>query len=637
MLWLLRRLSRMGPVEVAHRVGEQGKRWSDRRRNWGWGAFEPFPGPVCGLPGLELEAAGPAMREEANAQFARLRGGNLHWLGQDWPTVGPDWTHSIWTLDPVTGCHWPGAGQPGASYRDADGRGDVKFVWEPNRLQMLHPLALLAAAGDREAAAFAFGILEGWMVANPPYDGINWSSGIEAASRVVSALVLQAGAGSFATPDDACRLRAFLQAHARQLARYPSLHSSANNHRISELGALLLLRICAPGLDDSGAVKSDLLAELEREVIRQFHADGVGAEQSPTYAAYSLEWFLLAGAAAEGAGLPVSETWRSQVAAAAEHLLWLLDEYGRPPRIGDDDEGRVLALRLEPETRYPASVAAAVLRWLGRLQPSAALRDLDLRDQLLPVADDAPPMPSPLGDRTFGGGGYTVARTATRQGTAVLTFDHGPLGFLSIAAHGHADALAVWLSLGDEPVLVDAGTYLYHAGGPLRDRFRGTPAHNTLSIEGADQSRIFGPFAWGAHACARLERRDRFGVAALHDGWRSRFGLTHTRCVDWSIPGEILIEDRLRGRSRASARWAVGFSLAPGSEVHIDGGLAGIRTAGGRELTMLTKDGAWILEEGVYSPAFNRMRSLHRISLTGHLPAGPVPEIQTVSVRIRIA
>jgi hypothetical protein len=66
--------------------------------------------------------------------------------------------------------------------------------------------------------------------------------------------------------------------------------------------------------------------------------------------------------------------------------------------------------------------------------------------------------------------------------------DHGPLGYLSIAAHGHADANAVTLSLDDRPILVDPGTYLYYSCGKWRDWFRGTRAHNTLNVQGADQS-----------------------------------------------------------------------------------------------------------------------------------------------------
>ncbi|MFG3757212.1 heparinase II/III-family protein, partial [Klebsiella pneumoniae] len=79
-----------------------------------------------------------------------------------------------------------------------------------------------------------------------------------------------------------------------------------------------------------------------------------------------------------------------------------------------------------------------------------------------------------------------------------------PLGYLSIAAHGHADALSLLLHLDGQPVLVDAGTYLYHAGGAVRDRLRGTAAHNTLCLDGADQSQIAGAFNWRHAAKAQL-------------------------------------------------------------------------------------------------------------------------------------
>src|SRR3546814_9740957 len=79
------------------------------------------------------------------------------------------------------------------------------------------------------------------------------------------------------------------------------------------------------------------------------------------------------------------------------------------------------------------------------------------------------PGPAPVGIRTFRDGGYTVVREPSARGEFLLVLDHGPLGYLSIAAHGHADALAIWLHLAGCPVIVDAGTYLYHSGGAWRD------------------------------------------------------------------------------------------------------------------------------------------------------------------------
>ena len=104
-----------------------------------------------------------------------------------------------------------------------------------------------------------------------------------------------------------------------------------------------------------------------------------------------------------------------------------------------------------------------------------------------------------------------------------LAFDHGPLGFLSIAAHGHADALALWLHLDGEPVLVDSGTYLYSGGGAIREALRATASHNALTIDGASQSATAGPFNWrdkGPDAAGAPGRAARWSISASHDGYR---------------------------------------------------------------------------------------------------------------------
>src|SRR5262249_11227488 len=228
------------------------------------------------------------------------------------------------------------------------------------------------------------------------------------------------------------------------------------------------------------------------------------------------------------------------------HLRWIMDDGGGVPRIGDSDEGRVLASGQESEPRYVASVLALTARWLGdhALRPPA--HDSHLRDRL--AGRPFPPrtsMASIAGMRVFAEGGYTVARTPTQEGTLLFVFDHGPLGFGAIAAHGHADALSVWLHWGDEAVLVDAGTYLYHAGGRDRDLVRSTRVHNTLVLDGSDQSRIAGPFNWSRHARTQIIARGERLVAAQHDGYFRAFGLFHRRRVECSPDGDIVIFDYL--------------------------------------------------------------------------------------------
>ena len=82
--------------------------------------------------------------------------------------------------------------------------------------------------------------------------------------------------------------------------------------------------------------------------------------------------------------------------------------------------------------------------------------------------------------------------------------DAGPLGYREIAAHGHADALSFTLSVGGEEFLVDPGTYAYHTEGEWRSYFRGTSAHNTVRIDGMDQSQSGGNFMWLRKARALL-------------------------------------------------------------------------------------------------------------------------------------
>ena len=135
---------------------------------------------------------------------------------------------------------------------------------------------------------------------------------------------------------------------------------------------------------------------------------------------------------------------------------------------------------------------------------------------------------------------------------AVLIFDHGPVGYLSIAAHGHADTLAVWLSIGDQPVFVDAGTYLYHSDRAMRDAFRSTAVHNTLTLGGVASSRPSGPFNWATKANARCVVVEDGPIARLvaeHDGYFARFGLRHRRTIEFDGTSQIAITDELLGVS----------------------------------------------------------------------------------------
>ncbi len=178
--------------------------------------------------------------------------------------------------------------------------------------------------------------------------------------------------------------------------------------------------------------------------------------------------------------------------------------------------------------------------------------------------------------------------------------------------------LSVWLSLDGKPVLVDAGTYLYHSEGDNRRRFRVTEVHNTLTIDGASQSEPSGAFNWMPNrANARLERRPDgtpFSVAAAHDGYEKRFGVIHHRSVTETEDG-FTIADTLTGTLHAD-HVEIAYLLAPELDAEIDGGTVRVSRDGRPEIDIEAPKAAAVElvrgdEEsgrGFHSPAFGVLR-----------------------------
>jgi hypothetical protein len=126
--------------------------------------------------------------------------------------------------------------------------------------------------------------------------------------------------------------------------------------------------------------------------------------------------------------------------------------------------------------------------------------------------------------QAFPRGGYYILGCDFETQTEIrLVVDAGPLGYRSIAAHGHADALAFTLSVGGMEFLIDPGTYAYHTQGPWRRYFRGTVAHNTVRVDGVDQSVSGGNFMWLKKARAGCSHWSTSAAKDLFEGWHDGY------------------------------------------------------------------------------------------------------------------
>lgn len=206
------------------------------------------------------------------------------------------------------------------------------------------------------------------------------------------------------------------------------------------------------------------------------------------------------------------------------------------------------------EVRDDLRTAAAVLERAGRPVPWAdALNAMDAWLGLLAAPDGSLPMLNDAWD-----GPPVVPRgdeaVTTLDGLIVLrgeglhaVLDCAPLGPRHLPAHVHADALSFSLWVDGRWVVADPGTFTYW--GPERDAFRGTAAHATLTVEGADQCRFWGRFrASGLPTVTHgpVERRDDgwLVVEARHDGFG---GVVHVRRFEFHPSEGLVVEDRIEG------------------------------------------------------------------------------------------
>jgi len=506
-----------------------------------------------------------------------------------------------WNRDQKTGTIAPLAFGKTLNYRDESVVGDIKYLWEPNR--HLHLVTLAQAYHQSGEQRYLDGLrhqLESWLDQCPYLRGPNWTSSLELAIRLINwsiAWQMIGGVGSavFAGPGGAQFRGRWLRSiyeHLHFIRGHFSRYSSANNHLIGELSGLFVGCVTWPFWPDTAKWQQVAKDGLEHEALLQNAADGVNREQAISYQQFVLDFLLLAGLAGRENHDAFPEPYWRCIESMLEFLASVMDVNGNVPMIGDADDG--YAVRLSQDVAFcpyrSLLATGAVLFKRGDFKAKAGRLDDKTRWLLGAAADKAyPGIPANVTvlptRREFRESGYYIlgSEFETPRELRVVA-DAGPLGYLSIAAHGHADALAFTLSVGGREILIDPGTYAYHTQHKWRDYFRGTAAHNTVIVDGENQSEIGGNFLWLRKANVTCElwetgsKSDHF--IGSHDGYRRLDDpVVHRREILLEKAGRrIVVTDVLdcAGQHKAECRWH--FSEA--CEVWLEGRVLYARNGG---------------------------------------------------------
>jgi hypothetical protein len=565
-------------------------------------------------------------------------------LGYEDLDYGPD---IDWHLDRVHGKRAPGDLWFNIRYLDFAAVGDAKVTWELNRHQHLVTLAkAYRLAKDHRFASELIAQWRHWQIENPYPRGINWASSLEVAFRSLSWLwvyFLLEGTPAMTSEYREQWLRA-MALSGRHIELYLSTYFSPNTHLLGEAVALFFIGTLCPELRSSLRWKRKGWEIVLRESERQVRADGFYFEQSTYYHVYALDFLLHCRVLASLNEMPFPPEFDRRLEQMLGALA-VLCRAGAPSRWGDDDGGRVF----DPQRNRAEDLAdplstGAVLFGRGDLKFLAG----ELREETLWLLgeqgaaefDRIEAKEPTMNSVALSESGIYVMCCNERKLQAVV--DAGPQGGLS-AGHGHADALSLTVQIQGRELLGDPGTCEYVGAGMERDHFRGTAAHNTVQVDGRDQSEPNGPFAWKSLTKAKAEHWVTGSTFDLfvgsHDGYsRLENPAFHRRWVFFRKPKFWLIRDLIlgTGKHQLDLRWHLTPDLSPPTSAEgrfvfpgRTGGIA-LFSAAEENWSGTAEHGAWSAAYGSQEPAtevrFTTVTTLPAEFATLVAPIGPSSE-----------
>jgi hypothetical protein len=533
--WYLRRVATMSPADVAWRVRDRALQlaWSRRQvRREQLAAAVSLPSGERRFTAVLRPGTAACVPEGARKAVLEAASGLLR---GEWEVLGVVRTDLVlpdWFRDPVTGRRSaPDRYAFRINPRSEDQTGNIKQVREISRLQHL---TLLATAWfltkEQPYAQRVAEQLRSWWRENPFLSGVNWTSGMELGIRLISMAWIRRLLADWSDVADLFERDALavhqIRWHQQYLAAFVSRGSSANNHVIAEAAGQLVASCAFPWFPESERWRQKSALLLQRELVRNTFPSGIGRELASDYQCFIAELGLIAAVEAGASGHPLSAgTWQ-RLCAMVDSAAALVDGQLCPPRQGDSDVGRALLLDAPAPNRWPSLLALGEvllgrLDWWPQVTADAGSSIIGALGQGKHDIEGRPPgRPSRFADA-----GVTLLRTAGAKSPEIwCRCDGGPHGYLSIAAHAHADALSVEVRYAGVDILADPGNY--YPGEPAwSSYFRSTIAHNTAELSERSQSSEGGPFLWLRHAQAReievIDDGDIASWTAEHDGYGS--------------------------------------------------------------------------------------------------------------------
>jgi hypothetical protein len=424
-------------------------------------------------------------------------------------------------------------------------------------------------SGDPRYVQRWSGLIDTWMQTTPPGFIAADVTGRRVQNWIYSLHLLVGHAAHDTTPHLQPAFHARMLRSLHEQVEYLCANlTEKRNHRTLELYAIFLAGVVFPEMRCAAHWRDFALTQTVDNLASDLLSDGVHCELSTDYHHLVLKNALNFRRLAAMNRIDVPPAFDQQLERGLTFSMHVHKPDGVVPSLSDGDARSYLDL----------------------LRQGAEL--FHRADMLFVATQGAQGTPPAQRVAHFPASGYSTVRSDwghspnTFQQAQHLVFDSGPLGE---GNHGHFDCLSFELAAFGRSLVVDPGRYTYSESvNPIdginwRVRFRGTAVHNTVCVDGQNQTRyepkaikpgtrhasgtvrhkISGP----APDAALLDRHHSDTLDLLHGQARSHaYDAVHDRCIVFVDQRYWIVSDWLRAPTRHS--YTLNFQLGTPAHGH---------------------------------------------------------------------
>lgn len=430
---------------------------------------------------------------------------------------------------------------------------DIKVPWELSRFQHLTDLAMAyKKTSDLKFIETFTDQIESWINNNPAPRGVNWVCPMDTAIRAINWIH---ALHQFKNVENISlkfwqKIICSLYDHAIFIENNWEWSDRPNNHYLADL--LGYLYLCELFCDSQKfkTAKQKTVTKILEQFFHQILPDGTAYEGSTNYHKLDTEMFLHFKILCQASQTTLPQEFHDRLNKMQEFLQDCTDCAGNLVQIGDNDSGKI--------------VGGVVSSFVPiRLRSCSALASLRANELVHPVRGErSPPGRSRIHTneliKTYPNFGLTIIKNKNLH----LTFRHATFNSIQPTGHFHQDELAITLSVGVVPVLVDPGTYLYTANTKYRNLLRSAESHNTLYCK---QENEFGDLFQLKRETCPIFNPNQISHSAENISFKSSHKTefaTAWRQLDLNlISNEIKISDY--AESKQNNNWAWNLIFAP--------------------------------------------------------------------------